>query len=171
MARGVARVFRKAEFLLFVLELIEAVVDTALCQKFLMRALFAKAAFVKDENARSVLNGAQAMGDDERSASGEQAVERFANLQFGFGVYARSGFIQNQEARIVGERSREANQLALAYRKCGAALVDAGVHAFGQRANEFTEADFVNGAFDGGAIATAAAVGARRPGRAASLRW
>ena len=93
MVRGVARVFWYAQFLFFVLELIEAVVDATLGQKLLMRALFAETAFVKDENARCVLNGAQAVRDDQGSASGEQAVERFANLQFGFCVDAGGGFV------------------------------------------------------------------------------
>ena len=152
LAGGVARIFGQAEFLLLVLELIEAVVDAALREKFLMRALLAEAALVKDENARSVLNGAQTMRDDERSASRKQAVERFANLQLGFCVDARGGFIEDKEARIMRERSREADKLALAYGERGAALVDAGVDTFGQRADKIAEANFVNGVFDSGAI-------------------
>ena len=147
--RRIPRGFRQAQFLFFVLELVEAVVDAALGEKFLMRALFAQAALVEDENAVGVLNGAQAMGDDERGAAGEQAVERFANQQLGFGVHAGGGFVENQEARIVRQRAGEADQLALADGKSRAALVDAGVHAFWQGANEIAEADFVDGALDG----------------------
>ena len=51
LAGGVASVFRQAEFLLLVLELVEAVVNAALGEQFLMRALFAQSAFVEDENA------------------------------------------------------------------------------------------------------------------------
>src|SRR5271170_7359354 len=145
MAGGVARILRQAEFLLFVLELVEAVVDAALREEFLMGALFAKAAFVEDEDARSVLNGAQAMRDDEGGAAGEEAVERFANLQLGFCVDARGGFVEDEEARIVSERARKANELALADGECRTALVDVGVHTFWECANKFAEADFVDG--------------------------
>jgi hypothetical protein len=74
LAGGVASVFRQAKFLLLVLELIEAVVNTTLGKEFLMRALFAESSFVEDEDARGVLNGAQAVRDDQGSASRKKAV-------------------------------------------------------------------------------------------------
>ena len=76
------------QLLLFVLELVEAVVDAALGEQFLMGALFAEASFVEDEDSVGVLNGAEAMCDDERGAAAEQTVERFADLEFGLGVDA-----------------------------------------------------------------------------------
>ena len=66
-----------------------------------MGALFAQAAFVEDEDAVGVLDGAQAMGDDQGGAAAEQAVEGFADLEFGFGVHAGGGFVEDQEAWIV----------------------------------------------------------------------
>src|SRR5712672_4582214 len=61
--RGVGIVW-KMQLLLFVLELVEAVVDAALGKQLLMRALFAEAALVEDENAVGMLNGAEPMRDD-----------------------------------------------------------------------------------------------------------
>ena len=104
----------EVEFLLFVLELVEAVVDAALGEEFLMGALFAEAAFVEDEDAVGVLNGAEAMRDDERGAAAEKAVERLADQEFGFGVHAGRGFVEDEEARIVGEGAGEIDELALA---------------------------------------------------------
>ena len=135
-----------AQLLLFVLELVEAVVDAALGEEFLMRALFAQAAFVEDEDAVGVLDGAEAVRDDERGAAAEQAVERFADLEFGFGVDAGSGFVEDEEARIVREGAREIDELALADAERGAAFVDGGGDAFGKRGDEVGEADFVAGA-------------------------
>src|SRR5580704_8002226 len=106
--------FGEMEFLLFVLELVEAVVDAALGEQLLMGALFAEAAFVEDEDAVGVLDGAESMRDDERGAAAEEAAERFANLKFGFGVHARSGFVEDKEARIVREGAGEIDELALA---------------------------------------------------------
>src|ERR1700733_2287737 len=130
------------EFLLFVLELIEAVVDAALGEEFLVCALFAQAAFVEDEDAVGVLNSAEAMRDDECGAAAEEAVERFADQEFGFGIDARCGFVEDEEARIVREGTGEIDELALADAERGAALVDGGSDAFGERGDEIGETDF-----------------------------
>src|SRR5579863_1440239 len=131
------------QLLLFVLELVEAVVDAALGEQFLMGALFAEAAFVEDEDAVGVLNGAETMRDDERCAADEQTVERFADQEFGLRVNAGSCFVENEEARIVCEGAREIDELPLADAERGAAFVDGGGDAFGQRGDEVGQADFV----------------------------
>src|SRR5580704_2465141 len=151
-AGRVAGIFREAEFLFLVLELIEAVVNAALREQFLVGALFAEAAFVKNEDTRCVLNGAQAMSDHQRGAPGKETVESFANLQLGFGVNAGSCFIKDEEARIVRKSAREANELALADGERRTALVDGGVHPLGQCADKFAESNFVNGVFYGRAV-------------------
>src|SRR5216684_3882987 len=140
------------QLLLLVLQLVQAIVDSALREKLLMRALLAQAAFVKHEDAIGVLNGTQAVRDDESGAPGEQAIQSFANEQLGLGVHARSGFVENQEARVVGKSAGKINELALADGECGAAFVDVAGDALGKGADEFAEADFVNGVFDCGAI-------------------
>ena len=117
--------------MLFVLELVKAVVDAALGQEFLVGALFAEAAFVEDEDAVGVLDGAEAMGDDERGAAAEEAVERFADQEFGFGVDAGGGFVEDEEARIVSQGAGEIDELALTDAERGAAFVDGGGDAFG----------------------------------------
>src|SRR5579863_7821098 len=102
------------QLLLFVLELVEAVVDAALGEQFLVGALFAEAAFVEDEDAVGVLNRAQTVCDDERGAAVKQAVECFANLEFSFCVDAGCCFVEDQETRIVRESASEIDELALA---------------------------------------------------------
>ena len=84
------------ELLLLILKLIEPVVDAAQSQKLLMRALFAQAPFVEDEDAVGVLNGAQAVGDHHGRAAGQQPVERFADQQLGLGIDAGGGFVEDQ---------------------------------------------------------------------------
>ena len=56
---------------------------------------------MEDEDAVGMLDGAQPVSDDDRGAAFDQAVERFANHHFGLGVDAGSGFVENQELRIV----------------------------------------------------------------------
>ena len=93
------------QFLFFVLQLVQPIIDATLREQFLMRTLFAETALVKNEDAVGVLDGAEAMGNYESGATREQTVQRFTNKQFGFGIHAGSRFIQNQETRIVRKRS------------------------------------------------------------------
>src|SRR5712664_421203 len=117
-----------------------------------MRALFAEAAFVEDEDTIGVLDGAEAMRDDQRGAAAEQAVEGIADLQLGLGVHAGGGFVEDKGARIVREGAREIDKLALTNGKCGAALVDAGGDAFRERLDEIGKTNFTNRLLDGGAV-------------------
>src|SRR5712671_3658577 len=150
-ARGVGIVW-EMQLLLFVLELVEAVVDAALGEEFLVRALLAEATLVEDENAVGMLNGAEAMRDDQRGATAEQAVESIADLQLGLGVHAGSSFVKDEEARIVRQGAREIDELALTNRQRGAALIDAGADAFREGLDEIGKPDFADGLLDGGAI-------------------
>ena len=56
------------QFLFLVLQLIQPVVDAALCQQLLMRALLPQPAFMKYQNAVGMLNGAEPVRDHQRGA-------------------------------------------------------------------------------------------------------
>src|SRR5882762_9152722 len=150
-ARGVGIVW-EMQLLLFVLELVEAVVNAALGEEFLVRALFAEAALVEDENTVGMLNRAETMRDDQRGAAAEQAVEGIADLQLGLGIHARSSFVKDEEARIVRQGAGKIDELALSDRERGAAFVDTGADAFGKGLDEIGKPDFADGVLYGGAI-------------------
>src|SRR5580700_7348556 len=76
---GLAAGYRSDQFLLFVLQLIEAVVNSAQREKLLMRSLFTQATLVEDKDAVSMLNCAQAMRDHDGCAALQQPIQRFAN--------------------------------------------------------------------------------------------
>src|SRR5256885_12791315 len=116
------------DFLLFVLQLVKPIVNSALGEKFLMRSLFAQFALVEHENTVRMLNRTQPMRDHKRRAAREQPIERFANQQLGFRIHAGSRFIQNQKARIVRESPREVDELPLADGESRPALVDGSTH-------------------------------------------
>ena len=59
------------QFLVFVLKLVEAEVNAAEREQYLVSTLFAQTALVEDENAVGVLNGAEAVRDDESGAPGK----------------------------------------------------------------------------------------------------
>ena len=58
--------------------------------------------------------------------------ERLADAQFRFGIDAGSGFVQNQNARIVRQRARKADQLFLSGGEAVAALADRRVESLRQ---------------------------------------
>src|SRR5260370_40314460 len=138
--------------LVFVLLLIKGIVNSTLGEKLLMRALLTQAAFVEYEDAVRVLNGAQPVRDYQSGSPGEQTIQSFANEQLGLGIHAGSGFVENQETRVVGQGACKIDELALADGEGRAALVHIAGDAFGQRAHEFAKADFLNGVFDSGTV-------------------
>src|ERR1017187_6569875 len=79
-----------------------------------MRTFFAQLPFVEHENRSCVLNGAQAMRDYDGGTSVKQTIERLADHFFGLRIHAGSGFVEDEEARIMRECAREAYELALA---------------------------------------------------------
>src|SRR5215471_1002679 len=83
------KAIRAGELLLLVLELIQAVVNPALCQQFLVRAFFAQAPFVEYQDTVRVLDRAQAVRDNQRRAAAQQLVQRLADQTLRLGVHAR----------------------------------------------------------------------------------
>src|SRR5260370_9862559 len=138
--------------LVFVLLLIKGIVNSALSEKLLMRALLTQTAFVECEDAVRVLNGAQPVRDYQGGSRGEQTIQSFANEQLGLGIHAGSGFVENQETRVVGQGAGKIDELALADGEGRAALVHIAGDAFGQGADKLPKPDFVNGALDGDAV-------------------
>src|SRR5664279_2494683 len=87
------------------------------------------------------------MSDDQGSSTRKKAIQCLADEQFGLGINAGGGFIKNQETRIVGQRARKADQLALADGKGGASFVHFRINALLQRADKVSEANFVESVF------------------------
>jgi len=72
------------------------------------------AAPVEHHDAIGVLDGGQAMGDDEGGAALAQGVERLLDLAFRLGVKRRGRFVQNQDRRILQQGAGDGDALALA---------------------------------------------------------
>src|SRR5215471_11559177 len=119
---GFGETRRNGKLLFFVLQLVQPVVDSALRKKFLMRALFAELSFVEDKDAIRMLNRAKAMRNHQRRSACKQTVKSLADLKLGLCVHTRSGFIQNQESRIMRKRSSKIDQLTLPDGESRAAL-------------------------------------------------
>ncbi len=72
------------------------------------------------------------MGDDERSAVGDQLVEALLNQLLGFGVDVARGLVEDDDCRIIEEGPSDGEALALAAREFHASLADSGLVTLGQ---------------------------------------
>ena len=77
-----------------------------------------------DENGVGALNGGEAMGDQDAGSAFHHALERAANAKLGVGVDAGGGFVEDEDAGIVGERAGKIDELFLAGREGIAALLN-----------------------------------------------
>ena len=72
-----------------------------------MRSMLNNASALHHQNLVGAANGGEAMGDDERRAPLHEIGQPFLNQRLGFRVEARGGFVQNQDARVGENRSRD----------------------------------------------------------------
>ena len=75
-------------------------------------------------------------------------LERVAHAEFGFGIHAGSGFVENQNLRLVRQGARERDELLLSGGKRRAALADFFVEALGQGADEVGEVHIFGSLFN-----------------------
>src|SRR6266478_4666104 len=58
-----------------------------------------------------VANGAEAMGDHDAGAAGHDGAEILLNGPLGLRIERAGGFVENQDCRVVVQRSRDADAL------------------------------------------------------------
>ena len=68
------------------LQIVKVAVDAVLVEKRLMVAFFHYAAFLEDEDAVGVLNGAESVGDGEGRSAGEESLDRLLDESLARGV-------------------------------------------------------------------------------------
>ena len=96
-----------ADFLIFVLQLIQLVVNAAIGKQLLVGTHFADLSLMHDDDLVRALDGREAVRDDERGASFDHAAEGVANPKFGFRIDAGGGLIEDQNPGVVGQRTRK----------------------------------------------------------------
>src|SRR5688572_4129857 len=82
------------------LQLIEPRVGAARRQELVMRPALDDPPAIEHENLRRVLNGREAMRDDEYGAALEQAIDRLLDQALGLGVERRGGLVENEDRRV-----------------------------------------------------------------------
>src|SRR6185312_11250957 len=141
-----------AKFLVPVLKLIKTPVDAAMGEELLVAAHFAKLAAMHDEDSVGALNRREAVGDDDGGAAGDHALESGAHTEFGIGIDGGSGFIGDEDARVVGEGAGEVDELLLAGGEGIAALAERLVVSAGKRFDEVMDVDLLGGLLDAGVV-------------------
>ena len=94
-----------------------------------MRAHLAHLALVHHDDLVGALDGRKPVGDDQRGASLDQPGQRLAHPELGIGVHAGGRLIEDQDARVVGQRAGKRDQLLLPGGERVAALLQQRVEA------------------------------------------
>ena len=97
-----------------------------------MGALLGDVAVFQNQNLVRVLDGGQAVGDDEAGFALHEPAHGCLHLALGAGVHVAGGLVQNQHLRVIEHGPGDGQQLLLALADIAAVLGDDGVVAPGQ---------------------------------------
>ena len=97
-------------------------VEAALVEEGLVRALLDDLAVVDDDDVVRVADGAQAVGDDKGGAAFHQAQEALLNARLGARVDAAGGLVEDEDVGIGEDGAGDGQQLALALAEVAGAL-------------------------------------------------
>ena len=97
---------------------------------------FDRRAVFDHENPVRANNRLQAVRDDDRGAAGLESLQRLLHLALGFGVQRRRRLVEQQDRRVLENRARDGDALALAAGELRALFADVGVVAVGELQDE-----------------------------------
>src|SRR5207249_10319088 len=107
-----------------VLLVVQLPVAAAPREQLVVRAALDDLAVLEHQDLIGALNRRQPMGDDERRPAAAERPQTVLNHRLAFAVQARSGLVENQDARIGKDRARDRHPLPLAARQAHPALAD-----------------------------------------------
>jgi hypothetical protein len=88
------------------------------------------------QNPVRILDGRQPVGDHERGASFEEALDGLLDQYLALRIQGAGGFVENQNLRIPQDGPGNGDPLALAAGQLGAPLADDRIVAVGQLSDE-----------------------------------
>src|SRR5690606_37352169 len=112
------------------LDVIESSIRRIAFVEFLMRAGRGDAASFSKANAVGVLDGADALRDDQAGATPGEFLHGGPELVFAFRIESGSRLVENDDRRVLQEGARDGDALALSAGEPGAAFADNGFVAF-----------------------------------------
>ena len=118
------------------LALNEAAIQAVIPRQMIRRPVLHDSSGLQHDDAVEIAHRRQPMRDGDHGAPAHQAAERFADRFLGFAVERRGGLVEQQDRRVLQERARNGDALALAARQLDAAVADHGRDAVRQRLDE-----------------------------------
>src|SRR4051794_27069405 len=103
---------------------------------------------LQDEDLIGAADRGQAVGDDERRPALAERLEAVLDHRLALAVEARGRLVEDEDARVREDRSRDGNPLALPARKLDAALADDRLVALLEAFDEFVGMRNAADAFD-----------------------
>src|SRR5208337_523665 len=95
-------------------------------EEALVAALLEDPALLEDDDPVRRLDRGKAVGDNDRRPAAHDRLEAFLDLRLGEGIDARRGLVEDEDAGIAQEDSRQDDELALPHRQRGAAMPGLG---------------------------------------------
>lgn len=115
---------------------VKLVVGAVLGHEFFVGAAFDDAAVIEDHDDVGILNGGEAVGDDEDGAAFHEGIHAALNEGFGTGVDGGGGFIKDHHRWIADGGPGDGKELSLALAESGAVTGKDGVIALRQHADK-----------------------------------
>ena len=115
----------------------ELAIGEAAIDQLLMRPDIDDLALLHDQDLIAIDQGGEAVGDDDHGPPAGDAQQVGIDHRFALRIEGAGGLVEDQDARIVDERPRNGEALALAAGEIGRALLDIGLVAIGHALDEF----------------------------------
>ncbi|MMZ68205.1 hypothetical protein D1872_308590 [compost metagenome] len=96
-----------------------------------MGAAFDQLALIHDQDHVSLLDGRQAVGDDQRGTAFHHMIQRCLDMPLGLGIQDRSCFIENQQRSVLEQGPGNSQALALAAGQQHTVLTHLGIETLG----------------------------------------
>ena len=123
-------------------------VAAAAAQQVVMPAALDDLAGLDHQDRVGVHDGVQAMGDDDGGAVLAEMLDRLLHLLFGLRIERRGGLVEQDDRRVLDQRPRHRDALALAAGELRAMLADRGVVAERKAHDELMRAGGLRGLDD-----------------------
>ena len=106
------------------------------------------AALLEHDDLIGAPDGGEAVGNHEHRAALHEALERELDFAFGDGIDAGSGFVEDDEGRVLQERPGDGDALLFALAEADAFFADISIELLGQGGDEIPGAGLPQGARD-----------------------
>src|ERR1017187_7511151 len=131
------------------LEFVEPLINSALGDEFFVGADFADLPLFEHHNLVRPAYGGKPVRDDDNGAVLHQVGQRLLYQHFALRVQVAGGFVQDQDGRVLEQRARDGETLALSAGEFDAAVANHGLVSFREARDEFAGQGGLGGGVDG----------------------